>query len=82
MEETGVPGENHCLTQSYWQLSHMRHYAPNKIQTRAVLRQLAVNGNAKDHLAIKTGLCQSDKEILVGVDDIGQLALLLQIGTI
>ena len=44
MQETGVPGENHHLIPSHWQLSHMPRTNPGSGE-----RKLAESGNALDH---------------------------------
>ena len=53
MEETAVPSQNHRLTPSHWQFSHMPWWNLNPDSGE---RQLAVSGNALDHTAIWAGL--------------------------
>ena len=51
-EETEVPTENHRLTLSHWQLSHIPGQDSNLGSSE---RQLAVSGNTLDHSAIRSG---------------------------
>ena len=52
MEETGVPGENHRLTPSHWQLSHIPGRDSNPGSGE---EQLALSGGALDQTAIRAG---------------------------
>ena len=52
MEETGEPDENHRLSISHWQLSHMHGWDMNPDSGE---RHVAVRGNALDHTAIRAG---------------------------
>ena len=54
MVETGVLGDNPHLTQSHWQLSHMPGLGFEQLASSHE-RQLAVNGNTLDHIAIRAG---------------------------
>ena len=56
LEETGVPGENHRLTPSHWQLSHW------DLNSGTGERQLVVSGNALDHTAIRAGPFNGDDQ--------------------
>ena len=50
----GVPGENHPLTPSHWQLSHMP-YGRCNLNLGSSKRHLAASGNVLDHTAIRAG---------------------------